>query len=252
MSDSNKGVLATAVSALMPLVMGVLGLYFTNVYKEQESEANRINQDRLELERQQRLLIDKASVVKEYFEYLANKADENQQRAALNVLASLGYTDLVIKIVATDPSSSNVQTLAAIGATSGDTNAANSVVAALESIARTSANVGASTAADEALTGTQATSPSGSGDAVIVAGADKSLESAQFEVDKLKSAGFEDAQVVKRGDWYRTIVPVQSHADSTTTLSKIKSQGRSSAYIVDSTKWCKETPEGTDCAPTQP
>lgn len=174
MSDSDKPMLLTIVSVLTPLVIGALGIYFTNVYKEQETGANRINQERLALERQQRLLLDKASVVKQYFEYLANKADENQQQAA---------------------------------------------------------------------------QASGTDNVAIVAGADKSLESAQTEVDKLKAAGFTDAQVLKRGDWYRTVVPVQTNEDSAAALGKIKSQVRQSAYAVDLNKWCEKTPNGTDCNP---
>ena len=250
MSDSDKPVLITMVSVLTPLVIDALGIYFTNVYKTQETVANRINQDRLELERQQRLLLDKASVVKQYFEYLANKADENQQQAALTVLASLGYTDLVIKVVATDPTPSNVQALAAIAATS-DTDAANRAVGALEAIARGSASSGASTAAEQALSNTQAAQPSGTDNMVIVAGADKSRESAQTEVDKLKAAGFDEAQVVKRGDWYRTVVPVQPNQDSAAALGKIKSEVRQSAYAVDLNKWCEKTAEGEDCVPPQ-
>jgi hypothetical protein len=43
MSDSDKPVLITMVSVLTPLVIGALGIYFTNVYKTQETVANRIN-----------------------------------------------------------------------------------------------------------------------------------------------------------------------------------------------------------------
>jgi hypothetical protein len=251
MSDTEKPVLLTLLSTLTPLVIGALGIYFTNVYKAQETEANRISQDRLELERQQRLLLDKAAVVKQYFEYLANKADENQQQAALTVLASLGYTDLVIKVVATDPTPSNVQALAAIAATS-DSEAANRAVGALEAIARGGASAGATNAAEQALSNTQAAQPSGTDNVAIVAGADKSLAAAQTEVDKLKAAGFDQAQVVKRGDWYRTVVPVKPEADSTAALNKIKSEVRQSAYSVDLKKWCEETPNGTECVQQAP
>lgn len=248
MSESERPLLVTLLSALTPLVIGGLGVYFTHIYKVQESEANRIAADRLALERQQRLLIDKATVVKQYFEYLANKSDTNQQQAALTVLASLGYTDLVIKVVATDPTPSNVQTLAAIAAT-GDTDAANRVVGALESIARTSSKTETSAAAEQALTTTQAAQAVGGENVAIVAGADRSLASAQTEVERLKAAGFNEAQVVKRGDWYRTVVPVQRKEESAAALDRIKSQVRQSAYAVDLDKWCDKTPAGTDCVP---
>lgn len=252
MSEPGKPAVFTIVSALTPLVIGILGVVFTNVYKEQEAEANRINQERLELERQQRLLIDKASVIKDYFEYLANKADENQQRAALTVLATLGYTDLVIKVVTSDPTESNVQTLAAIASTAVDTDAANSAFGALESIARTTPTQIAAVAADAALTTAQSSqAPEGEG-TVVVAGADRTLESAQLEVDKLKAAGFEEVQVVKRGDWYRTIVPVQPDTTASTTLSRIKEEVRPGAYAVNLKHWCDKSAQHTDCVVTKP
>ena len=249
MSDSDKHWLLGIVPALTTLVIGALGLYFTNIYKAKETDANRIAEERLALEQQQRLLIDKASVVKQYFEYLPRTSDESQQQAALTVLASLGYTDLAIKLVATNPTASNVQALAAVAATSEDADAANSVVNALETIARTSSNIGASSAAEQALTTAQSAQPSGSANVAIVAGADRSLESAQNEVDRLKAAGFTNAEVVKRGDWYRTIVPVQPSDDSAAALDKVRSQVRQSAYAVDISKWCEKTPGGTDCKP---
>jgi hypothetical protein len=251
-SESGKSAVYTIVSVLTPLVIGVLGIVFTNVYKEQEAEANRINQERLELERQQRLLIDKASVIKDYFEYLANKADENQQRAALTVLATLGYTDLVIKVVTSDPTESNVQTLAAIASTAVDSDSANRAFGALESIARTTPTEVAAVAADVALTTAQSNqAPEGAG-TVVVAGADRTLESAQVEVDKLKAAGFTEVQVVKRGDWYRTVVSVQPDATASSTLSKIKAEVRPGAYAVNMKQWCETSPQSTDCVVTKP
>jgi len=252
MSEPGKPAIFTILSALTPLVIGVLGVIFTNVYKEQEAEANRINQERLDIERQQRLLIDKASVIKDYFGYLANKADENQQRAALTVLATLGYTDLVIKVVTSDPTESNVQTLAAIASTAVDSEAANSAFGALESIARTTPTETAAVAADEALTAAQSSqAPEGEG-TVVVAGADRTLESAQVEVNKLKAAGFSKAQVVKRGDWYRTVVPVASETTAATTLDKIKTEVRPSAYAVNLNRWCNKAAQSTDCVEKKP
>jgi len=60
-----------------------------------------------------------------------------------------------------------------------------------------------------------------------------------------------EAQVVKRGDWYRSVVPVQSNQDSVAALSRIKSDVRQSAYAVDLNKWCEKTADGKDCIPPQ-
>lgn len=240
--------LATFFSALTPLIVGVLGLYFTHLYKVKETEANRINQDRLELERQQRLLIDKATVIKDYFEYLANKADENQQRAALTVLATLGYEDLVIKVVTSDPTPSNLQALAAIAQTAADSDASNRAVGALDSIRQNAPTLSTAAAAEQALTTTQAAAPLPTGGPTfVVAGADKSLATAQVEVDKLKAKGFQDVEIVKRGDWYRTVVPVQQQSDANATLEQIKQTVRPSAYIVDRSKWCAGESAATEC-----
>lgn len=241
----------TWISTLTPLVIGALGLYFTHVYKTNETRANEINQERLVIERQQRLLIDKASVIKDYFAYLANTSDENQQRAALTVLATLGYTDLVIKVVTADPTESNVQALAAIATTAVDTDAANSAFGALESIARSKPTEIAAVAADAALTNAQSSqAPEGEG-TVVVAGADRTAEAAQVEVKKLEAAGFQDVQVVKRGDWYRTVVPVAADTNAATTLAEIKEKVRPSAYAVNMKRWCDPAAQ-TECVARKP
>jgi hypothetical protein len=250
MNDS-KPASFTWISTLTPLVIGALGLYFTHVYKINETRANEINEERLNIERQQRLLIDKASVIKDYFTYLADKSDENQQRAALTVLATLGYTDLVIKVVTADPTESNVQALAAIATTAVDSDAANSAFGALESIARTKPTETAAIAADIALTTAQSSqAPEGEG-TVVVAGADRTLEAAQVEVKKLEAAGFQDVQVVKRGDWYRTVVPVAPNATAATTLTKIKEEVRPGAYAVNMRRWCDPAAQAS-CVATKP
>lgn len=248
MSDSQRSGVLAVMSAMTPVVVAALGAWFTNTYKMQEVEANRIAAERLELDRQQRLLIDKASVVKQYFDYLANKADANQQTAALAVLVTLGYTDLVAKVVVTNPSVSNVQALAAIGAT-GDGATANTVVGALESISGKNSSSEISEAVEAALTTTQAASVS-AGSTVVVAGADKTLDGAKFEVDKLKQAGVENAQIVKKGDWYRTVVPLENVEDRASTLNQIKTTINRSAYEVNYEKWCGA--EGAACTVSAP
>jgi len=241
----------TWISTLTPLVIGALGLYFTHVYKINETRANEINEERLIIERQQRLLIDKASVIKDYFAYLADTSDENQQRAALTVLATLGYTDLVIKVVTADPTESNVLALAAIAMTAEDSEAANSAFGALESIARTKPTETAAVAADAALANAQSSQAREGEGTVVVAGADRTLEAAQVEVKKLEAAGFQDVQVVKRGDRYRTVVPVAAETNAATTLTRIKQEVRPGAYAVKMTRWCDPAAK-TECVAKKP
>jgi hypothetical protein len=54
-------------------------------------------------------------------------------------------------------------------------------------------------------------------DQFVIRGADRDLAGAQAEVDRLKSAGF-TAEVVKRGNRYRTVVPVKKSDQAGATL----------------------------------
>ncbi len=250
--SEQKSTLATMISVLTPLIIGGLGLYFTHAYKEAEKRASDINEQRLADERDQRLAIDKANVIKGYFEYLANTSDENQQRAALIVLGTLGYNDLVIKVATADPTPGNVQALAAIAATTADSNSANRILDALEAIRRTTTTDGVATAVESALTTSQASQlPTATG-AVVVAGADKTPEAAQHEVEQLKKVGFENAHVVKRGEWYRTVVPVEQSSKPAETLQVIKSKVRPNAYVVDERKWCDGSSDSSNCVRVTP
>lgn len=250
MSDTRPA-LATMISALTPLVIGALGLYFTHTYKESEKKANDINEARLALENEQRILIDKANVIKDYFAYLADKSDENQQRAALTVLGTLGYTDLVIKVVTADPTESNLQALAAIATTASSSDAANTAFGALESIVRSKPTETAAAAADAALSTAQSTQVPDGKDTVVVAGADRTFEAAQTEVKNLQARGFQDVQVVKRGDWYRTVVPVSPESSASETLNRIRTEVRPGAYAVDMKRWCDPKAQST-CETAQP
>jgi hypothetical protein len=248
MSGNERPSLLAMVSATTPVVVAVIGAWFTNIYKENETEANRIAADRLELERQQRLLIDKAAVIKQYFDYLANKADSNQQRAALAVLASLGYSDLVIRVVATDPTPSNVQTLGIIAST-GNKDETNSAVNALESL-RASNAVEISDAAERALTNAQSATNGSATQTAIVAGADRTMEAAQTEVQRLKDAGVPNAQIIKKDDWYRTVVPIAKPEQRQQALANVQQRIRRSAYTVDLNRWCDKS-AGGNCETTE-
>lgn len=233
MSDTSK--MSTFIAALTPLVIAVMGAWFNRVYQKEQAAANSIASQRLELEQQQKFLIDKATVVKGYFDYIANKADSNQQRAALAVLASLGYTDLVIRVVTTDPTPENVQALASIAAGS-NADASNSAIGALESL-QSSQVPAVSMAAEYALTGAQSREVGAEQKAVVVIGADRTLDAARNEVKRAEAAGLK-AEVVQKGGWYRTVVPVESSAPPQQTLQAAKAKVRAGAYVVDYAKWC--------------
>ena len=72
---------------------------------------------------------------------------------------------------------------------------------------------------------------------VVVVGADRTLDAAMGEVKRAEAAGLK-AEVVRKGDWYRTVVPVDSSAQQQQTLETAKSKVRPGAYVVDYAKWC--------------
>lgn len=84
---------------------------------------------------------------------------------------------------------------------------------------------------------------------VVVVGADRTLKAAQAEVEIAKSKGFEDARILLRDDWYRTVVPFPTEQQAAAKLTEISTQIREGSFIRDLNKWCeklqsKESGEG--------
>lgn len=91
---------------------------------------------------------------------------------------------------------------------------------------------------------------------VIVVGADRTLQAAQDEVKLAKSKGFENAKILLRDDWYRTVVPFATEQEAAAKLAQISNQIREGSYIRDLNKWCgklepKESEAGKfeECTP---
>ena len=75
---------------------------------------------------------------------------------------------------------------------------------------------------------------------LVVIGADKTSEDAKYEVKKLGN----NATIYKRGNWYRTVVPVAtSYEDAKAISSRIadESHGTKQPYIVTLKSWCSST-----------
>lgn len=86
----------------------------------------------------------------------------------------------------------------------------------------------------------------------IIAGSDASPESAEDEVERVKTAGF-SAEIYKKRSRFRTIVgPFSSRAEASSALPEIKKKVRDSSYLVNLASWC-ENPQPqtsyTECMP---
>jgi len=81
----------------------------------------------------------------------------------------------------------------------------------------------------------------------IVAGADRKKEAALYELNRLLETGYENVQLWKKEDWYRTMVVYQNKSEAEKQLPALKRRFRESAYIVNLNEWCpnpKEVDEG--------
>jgi hypothetical protein len=236
MTDSSRW--TSTLQLFTPLAIALVGGWFNIVYQNRQAEANAIAAERAANDRQQQLLIDKANVIKQYFEFFAKDADQNQQRAALSIISQLGYADVAASLVAANPTADNVKALGTIGASnSADSNA---VLRGLEVVQTTSTDATILAAVE------QATSVVQGHPTAIVAGADRTLVEAQTEVARIKALGF-SASIVERNGWFRTVVPVQDSATSAEVLKSLRSSIRPGAYGVDLKKWCGPNATGEAC-----
>lgn len=79
-----------------------------------------------------------------------------------------------------------------------------------------------------------------SGRWAIVAGADREVESAMFEVDQLKEKGYPNVQLWKRDGWYRTVIIFEDREAAENDLRKLKKAFRESAFITNLHEWCPD------------
>lgn len=80
---------------------------------------------------------------------------------------------------------------------------------------------------------------------IIVVGADKTLESAEFERSKLTEAGFE-GQIVRRGSWFRTIARFGDGASAQSAEQRIRAIMDRDVYVLPFSNWCKAPNSGDD------
>jgi len=88
--------------------------------------------------------------------------------------------------------------------------------------------------------------PPQSGQWAIVAGADREVDAAMFEVNKLKEQGYRIVQLWLRDGWYRTVIIFENREAAENNLKKLKRIFRESAFITNLNEWCPEPVEIED------
>jgi hypothetical protein len=76
---------------------------------------------------------------------------------------------------------------------------------------------------------------------LVLIGADKTVADAAPELKFAKDSISKDAAIYKKGNWYRTVIPVNtnySNAKAVVDLVSKKSKGKKAAYIVSLKSWC--------------
>jgi hypothetical protein len=80
---------------------------------------------------------------------------------------------------------------------------------------------------------------------IIVSGADKKLEEARFEQERLLGKGYEDVRILLRERWYRTVIVFPNRESAENELPGLKRTFRESAFMVNADEWCPD-PQPTD------
>jgi len=81
--------------------------------------------------------------------------------------------------------------------------------------------------------GMQETGPWG-----IVISADKGVPEAQFDANRARSLGYGSVTVYYRKNWFRPVVEFPNLVEAQAALPRLRSEIRSSSYLVNMAKWC--------------
>jgi hypothetical protein len=72
---------------------------------------------------------------------------------------------------------------------------------------------------------------------MALAGADRTLPAAQYEVDQLKVA-FPRTDILLADGWYRTVVRFDSEADARSSMAQIRNLTKREPYVREFNAWC--------------
>ncbi|WP_439696230.1 hypothetical protein ACFGVS_26240 [Mucilaginibacter sp. AW1-7] len=76
---------------------------------------------------------------------------------------------------------------------------------------------------------------------LVVIGANKTVGPAATELKFAKDSISQNAAIYKKGNWYRTVIPVTTNYDDAKAIVSLvseKSKGKKAAYIVSLKSWC--------------
>ena len=88
--------------------------------------------------------------------------------------------------------------------------------------------------------------PPPSGQWAIVAGADRDVDAAMYEINRLREEGYRTVQLWLRDGWYRTVIIFENRETAENNLKKLKRAFRESAFITNLNEWCPEPIEIED------
>jgi muconolactone delta-isomerase len=92
----------------------------------------------------------------------------------------------------------------------------------------------------------QSLPPPPSGQWAVVAGADREVDAAMFEVNRLKEQGYRIVQLWRRDGWYRTVIIFKNREAAENNLNRLKREFRKTAFITNLNEWCPEPVEIED------
>lgn len=99
---------------------------------------------------------------------------------------------------------------------------------------------------NSALQATQPETPASGGGWIAIVGADRTVESANDEVKRLRANDFDKAGLLFADGWYRTVVFFDSREAAQAALPTITRVLGRAPYIREFDKWCRGAVQGPD------
>ena len=75
---------------------------------------------------------------------------------------------------------------------------------------------------------------------LVVFGADKTIAAAQDEINRANQKNYENAIIVKRDGWYRSVIRFDNKNEAQNQLENIQNQLRKGSYIRNLNTWCPD------------
>lgn len=75
---------------------------------------------------------------------------------------------------------------------------------------------------------------------LVVFGADKTISAAQDEIDRANKRNYDNAIILKRDGWYRSVITFDNESEAQNKLRNIQNELREGSYIRDLNTWCPD------------